>query len=79
MNTFILNNFKVQSTGADGGRNYIMAKVMHNCIEREMLVCFGNKEDEHILKNFDSVSVRGKLTDQGLQQTLILSEAEIIK
>ena len=78
MKTFLLTDFKVQSTGTDGGHHYVLANVAHNCIEREILVHFYSKDDEAKLKDLTIISVKGKLVDQGLQQTLILREAQIV-
>ena len=79
MNVFKLNDFKVLSTGVDGGHYYLSTHIEHEGIIREARVFFKYKSDEKILLNKLEILVQGNLIDQGYQQSLIISEAVILE
>jgi len=78
MATFKLTNFRVLSTGVDGGRYYISTEIEHNGATRQLTVLFKSKSDEKTLSNKMEINVTGNLIDEGLQQSLVLLDAKII-
>ncbi len=73
-----LTNFKVLSTGADGGRYYISTEMKYGGQSRKLTVLFKNKSDEKLLTQKTEIIVKGNLIDEGLQQALMLLDAEIV-
>jgi hypothetical protein len=78
MTTLKLTNYKVLSTGADGGHHYISTEIEHNGVTRQITALFKNKADEKRLSDKLEITVRGNLIDEGLQQSLMLLDTEII-
>ena len=74
-----LNKYKVQSTGADGGHNYILAKIEYEGILRRLLVTFLNKSDEKELKENIPIKIKGKIVDEGKKLDLLLLNTTIEK
>jgi hypothetical protein len=75
---FEINDFKVLSTGADGGRYYLSTIVDYNGSKRNMTVIFKNKNDEKRLEQLKSLKVKGLLQDEGSQFPMTLLESELI-
>jgi hypothetical protein len=73
-----LTDFKTQSTGADGGHIYLMAKVDYNGQIRDLIVYFTDKSDERKIKELDKVKIRGKIVDDGIEQSLSLFETKLL-
>lgn len=78
MTTHKLTNFKVLSTGADGGHHYVSSEIEYAGATRKITVLFKNKSDEKLLMDKTEITVIGNLIDEGIQQSLMLLEAEII-
>jgi hypothetical protein len=78
MTTLKLTNYKVLSTGVDGGHHYISTEIEHNGVIRQITALFRNKSDEKKLSDKLEITVRGNLLDEGLQQSLMLLDTEII-
>ena len=78
MMTLKLTNYKVLSTGADGGHHYISTEIEHNGVKRQLTALFKNKSDEKRLSDKFEITVRGNLFDEGLQQSLMLLDTEVI-
>ena len=79
MTTIKLTNFEILSTGADGGHHYIKSQISFQGQLREIIVLFKNKSDEEEIINKTEIIVCGQLKDQGKEQTLILSDPEIVE
>lgn len=78
MKEFILDNYRVQSTGADGGSYYLLAKVdYHGTTERRLVVLFKDKYAVKGLDETQQVTVKGELMDEGDKVDLILNQAII--
>lgn len=75
---FEINNFKILSTGADGGHQYLSTIVDHKGSKRNMTVIFKNKSDEKRLEHLKSLKVKGYLQDEGSQFPMTLLESELI-
>ncbi|MEH1009462.1 hypothetical protein VDP25_17115 [Winogradskyella sp. ECml5-4] len=73
-----LTEFKTQVTGAGGGRIYLLAKVDYKGQNRDIIVYFTNKSDERKVKELSKVKVRGKIVDEGIEQSLSLLESELL-
>jgi len=78
MTTLKLTNYKVLSTGADGGHHYISTEIEYNGATRHITALFKNKSDEKKLSEKLEITVRGNLLDEGLQHSLMLLDTEII-
>ncbi|MEP3836482.1 MAG: hypothetical protein ABJM36_02490 [Algibacter sp.] len=72
-----LDNYKVQSTGADGGHHYVLAQIEYNGIKRRLFATFLNKSDEKNLKENTPIKVKGELVDEGENLDLLLLNTTI--
>ncbi len=72
-----LNNYKVQSTGADGGHHYVLAEVEYKGIPRRLLATFLDKSDEKKLKENIRIKIKGELVDEGKNLDLLLLNTTI--
>lgn len=75
---FEISDFKILSTGVDGGHHYLSTIVDYKGSKRNMTVIFKNKSDEKRLEQHKSLKVKGHLQDEGSQFSLILLESEMI-
>ena len=73
-----LTDFKTQSTDADCGHTYLLAKVDYKGQNRDIIVYFTNKSDERKIEELNKVRIRGKIVDDGIEQSLSLLEAELL-
>lgn len=78
MTTLKLTNYNVLSTGADGGHHHISTEIEYNGVTRQITALFKNKSDEKMLSDKLEITARGNLVDEGLQQSLMLLDTEII-
>ena len=74
-----LNNYKVQSTGADGGHHYILAQIEYEGISRRLLATFLEKSDGKKLKENIPIKIKGKIVDEGKNLDLLLLNSTIEK
>jgi hypothetical protein len=75
---FEISDYKIKSTGVDGGHHYLSTVVDFKGSKRNMTVIFKNKSDEKLLKKMESLKVKGHLQDEGSQFPLTLLESELI-
>jgi hypothetical protein len=75
---FEISDFKILSTGVDGGHHYLSTIVYYKGSKRNMTVIFKNKSDEKRLEQLNSLKVKGHLQDEGSQFPLTLLESELI-
>ena len=75
---FEIKDFKILSTGVDGGHHYISTVVDFKGNKRNMTVIFKSKTDEKRLEQLKSVNVKGHLQDEGPQFPLTLLDSELI-
>ena len=73
-----LTEFKIQSTGADGGHNYLKAKVDYKGQNREIVIYFTDKSDELKIAELNKIKIRGKIVDDGIEQSLTLYESRLL-
>ena len=73
------SEYNVLSNGADGGHYYLSAEIEYKGIKRKIIVLFDNKSDEVQLLKKEEILVTGNLTDEGLNQTLIMTTTLIIQ
>ncbi|WP_146130047.1 hypothetical protein [Aurantibacter aestuarii] len=73
-----LTDYKIQSTGADGGHKYLKSKVDFKEQKREIIILFTNKKDEQRILDLNKIRVRGKIVDDGIEQPLTLYETKLI-
>ena len=79
MTEFVLEKYKVQSTGADGGHHYILTEVEYKGKTRKLVVLFSDKSDEMNLKEKLRIRVKGQIQDDGEKYDLIMNKATIEK
>lgn len=75
---FEISDFKILSTGVDGGHHYLSTIVDFKGSKRTMTVLFRNKSDEERLEQNKSLKVKGHLKDEGSQFPLTLLDSELI-
>ena len=78
MMTLKIENYKVLSTGVDGGHHYLSTEIEYGGVTRRITALFKNKSDEIILTRKEEITVRGTLIDEGLEQSLMMLDTEII-
>jgi hypothetical protein len=78
MTTLKLTNYRVLSTGVDGGHLYISTIIQHKGLNRQLTAIFKSNSDENKLSEYMEITVLGNLIDEGLQQSLMLLDTEII-
>ena len=74
-----INNYKIQSTGTDGGHHYILAEIEYKGKSRRLLVTFLDKLDEMKLKENMLLKLKGELLDEGENLDLLLLNTTILK
>ena len=75
---FEIIDFKILSTGNDGGHHYISSIVDFKGSKRNMTIIFKSKADEKRLETLNIINVRGILQDAGPQFPMTLLESELI-
>lgn len=73
-----INNYKTQSTGADGGHYYILAVIEYKGKSRRLLVTFLDKLDKMKLKENLLLKLKGELLDEGGNLDLLLLNTIIL-
>ncbi len=73
-----LTEFKTQSTGTGGGHKYLKSKVDYNGKNREIVIYFTNKSDEKKIAELNKIKIRGKIVDEGIEQSLTLYETKLM-
>ena len=68
-----LSNYRIQTTGADGGHVYLVSEINHNGQNRKLVVYFFDKTDEHKIKSGGKINLTGRLFDEGVAQSLSLN------
>lgn len=69
---FEISDFKILSTGVDGGHHYLSTIVDFKGSKRNLTVILKNKSDEKRLEQLKSIKVKGLLQDEGSQFPLTL-------
>ena len=75
---FEISDYKIKSTGVDGGHQYLSTVVDFKGSKRNMTVIFKNKSDEKQLEKLASLKIKGLLQDEGSKFPLTLLESELI-
>lgn len=78
MDTFTLYDYKILTTGVDGGHRYLAAEVEYEGLNRQLVVFFDSKSDERTLTENAIVIVDGSLSNEGLRHSLILNNATLL-
>tara|TARA_R110002073_G_scaffold143500_1_gene295481 strand:- start:51 stop:293 length:243 start_codon:yes stop_codon:yes gene_type:complete len=79
MTELVLENYKVQTTGADGGHNYILTEIDYNGNNRRLVILFWDKSEEPNLFENKTIKVTGKIEDDGIEYDLIMRNAKMEK
>jgi hypothetical protein len=77
--TYSIQDFTILSTGNDGGHHYLYTHIDYQGQRRKLVVFFADKADERKMRTATKVTVTGELTDQDPQQSLLLTEAALLK
>lgn len=72
-----ISDFEILSNGVDGGHKYIVAHVEFNNEIRRISIIFQNKYDESRLDILNSLTVKGKLINDG-NEDLLMTQAIIL-
>jgi len=75
---FTITDFKINSTGHDGGHHYVMSDIEYKSESRRLVIFFKEKSDERRLSKMSELIVEGHLLDQGPKQSLSLLDSELI-
>jgi len=75
----VIENYKVQTTGANGGHNYILTEIDFDGNLRRLLILFSNKSDEPNLNANKPIKVIGEIEDDGIEYDLLMSNAKMEK
>ncbi len=78
MNTFLLTDYKVVSTGVGEDQYYISAITNYKGSARAIIVIFKSPSCEELLIEKTEISVIGHLVDEGMEESLMLLETEIV-
>ncbi|WP_347375134.1 hypothetical protein, partial [Aequorivita sp. Q41] len=73
-----LTEYKIQSNGADSGRKYLTTIVEFKGQNREIIILFTDKSDEEKITGSNKIKVRGKVVDDGIEQSLTLYETKLV-
>lgn len=76
--TIKIENYKILSTGADGGHHYISTKIKYNGVIRDLTILMSNKIEEGKLKENQSILLKGELQEEGDRFSLTLKNAIIL-
>jgi len=79
MTELLLTEYSIQTTGADGGHNYILTEVPHKGIDRKIVIIFINKSEEINLDETKQIKVKGEIEDSGIEHDLIMTNAKVIQ
>ena len=79
MTELILDNYKVQATGADGGHKYILTEIDYKGIKRKLVIMFLDKSEESNLNENEAIKVIGKIEDEGIEYDLTMRKAKVEK
>jgi len=71
-------DFKILSTGADGGHIYLTTEIDYMEQERKLVIYFANKSDEQKARVANKLKLRGRLFDEGILHSLSLLDTEIL-
>ena len=79
MTEIFIEKYKVQTTGADGGHNYILTEIDFEGIQRRLVILFSDKSDEPDLNQDEPITVKGEIKDDGIEYDLMMSNAKMEK
>lgn len=77
MTQLIIENYKVQTTGADGGHNYIITEIEYKGNQRRLVILFADKTEEPSLNENRTLKVIGAIEDDGIEYDLMMSNAKM--
>ncbi len=73
-----VSEYKVLSTGIDGGHRYLESELIHKGRLRRLTIYFQSKSDEQKIEADQIIYIEGDLKDDGLSHSLILLNARIL-
>ncbi len=79
MTELVIENYKVQTTGADGGHNYILTEIDYKGNHRRLVILFSDKSEEPALNENKPIKIIGKIEDDGIKYDLMMSNARMEK
>jgi hypothetical protein len=72
-------DYEIRLTGADGGHTYVKTEIIFNGMQKELFIYFSRKSDEQKIVVGNKIEIRGRLIDQGVNQSLSLSESKLVE
>ncbi len=78
MTTHILSNYKVLTTGVQGGHKYLSAKIFYYGSEMYLPILFKDKTEENLFVELPVIAMKGEFKEEGIPFTITLIEAEQI-
>jgi len=75
----VLDNYKVQKTGADGGHNYILTEIEYEGNKRRIVILFSDKTEEPNLNENEAIKVIGEIENDGIEYDLTMRNAKVEK
>ncbi len=79
MTELVLDIYKVQTTGTDGGHNYILTEIEYEGNKRRIVILFSDKTEEPNLNENEAIKVIGEIDDDGIEYDLTMRNAKVEK
>ncbi|WP_136466155.1 hypothetical protein [Flagellimonas onchidii] len=79
MTELFVKKYKVQTTGADGGHNYILTEIDFKGNRRKLVILFSDKSQEPDLNENEPIKVKGEIKDDGIEYDLMMRNAQMEK
>lgn len=78
MTTYILTDYKVLTTGVEGGHKYLTTKIFYGGIEMDMPIFLKDKQAENLFAELPIIALKGKFREEVNPLTITLLDAEQI-
>lgn len=79
MTELIIENYKIQTTGADGGHNYILTEINYKGKQRKLVILFTDESQEPKLNENKPLKIKGEILDEGIKYDLMMTNPEMEK
>ena len=73
-----VEKYKILTTGADGGRIYLITEIEYLNQKRTLAIYFANNLEEQKIKAIKKIKLSGQLLDDGIHQSLSLLDTKFI-
>jgi hypothetical protein len=76
MTTYILTDYKVLTTGVEGGHKYLTTKIFYGGIEMDMPIFLKDKQTENLFAELQIIALKGNFKEELNPFTITLFETE---